>query len=435
MRKVVLSFAYLVVALFLLSTFGWVVKHVVQGTKDFGEPINSGIKTFVGFLDLSQETVKEVKSLPETFIATPNDFESINKLTEDLWALVAFSDKDKLRTVELRNFRNDSVAHSWQVGNVKEPHHRLMHPLMLSDSSLVYSFNGASGIKRIDKNNKLIWAQDSIEHHHSFNLDHQGNIWLCSSDLPNPTYGIVYRGTVFVDGMPVRFFDGKFSKIDSKTGRILFHKSTAQLIHENGLEHLFAKTDNAEDPMHLNDVQPVLKDGPYWKQGDVFLSFRNMSCILQYRPSADTVVRLIEGPFYAQHDIDILNDSTLSIFNNNAYIRWQNGGTTWAAPDSTYQAAKLFSNIVYYYPGSNSFEFKDKQLFDDNNIYTFTEGLDEHLSDGSVFVEEQNSGILWVIKNGEVIYKNILPSHHKGYHHLPNWTRLMEELTTLYPEK
>jgi hypothetical protein len=42
-----------------------------------------------------------------------------------------------------------------------------------------------------------------------------------------------------------------------------------------------------------------------------------------------------------------------------------------------------------------------------------------------MFVEEQNSGVLWVLGDEGVLYKDVMPSHHEGHHHLPNWTRII----------
>ena len=58
-------------------------------------------------------------------------------------------------------------------------------------------------------------------------------------------------------------------------------------------------------------------------------------------------------------------------------------------------------------------------------IFTKTEGLQEFINPNTYFVEEQNSGLLWIIRNDEVIYKNVFKSQHEGYHHLPNWTRII----------
>jgi hypothetical protein len=62
-----------------------------------------------------------------------------------------------------------------------------------------------------------------------------------------------------------------------------------------------------------------------------------------------------------------------------------------------------------------------------NKIYTFTEGLSEKIYNETYFVEEQNSGLLWILDNDNVLYKNVLSSQHKGYHHLLNWTRIIKE--------
>ena len=73
-----------------------------------------------------------------------------------------------------------------------------------------------------------------------------------------------------------------------------------------------------------------------------------------------------------------------------------------------------------------SFSFIGDSIFKANKIFTVSEGLVEFYEDDAYFVEEQNSGILWIIKDDEVIYKNVLKSIHKGFHNLPNWTRIIE---------
>ena len=86
---------------------------------------------------------------------------------------------------------------------------------------------------------------------------------------------------------------------------------------ENGLTHVLVKSETPGDPIHVNDIEPVLHDGPYFKRGDLFISARNGSWIMHYRPATGKVIRMLEGPFYSQHDVDIESDSTLTVFNNN----------------------------------------------------------------------------------------------------------------------
>lgn len=425
MKKLINLVAYTVITLFILSTFGWVVKHSVKGSKDFGKA-GKVVVEFVSFFDLFEQSVEEIKELPKTFVKTHENFSPINELEEDLWILTSYSDPEKKRTIELRNLKTDEVAHTWQIDNFNRPANRVMHSLMLPDSSLVYSINNVSGFYCIDKNGKMLWEQAELQHHHSMNLNHEGNIWACTNDFYNNGDALVFRGMVRVDGRPLPFLDNSFALLDSKTGEVLFHKSIMDIIYDHELEYLYMKTGKSEDPIHLNDIEPALTDGPYWKQGDVFLSMRHNSAIIHYRPSNDSVIKVFEGPFLAQHDVDILNDSTLTIFNNNAHQAWQKKSNMFPKADSMFEAADIHSNLVYYHYGSDSYEVKFKELFAQNHIYTFTEGLADHHSDGRIFIEEQNSGLLWVIKNDKVLYKGVLPSHHEGYHHLANWARLME---------
>ena len=113
------------------------------------------------------------------------------------------------------------------------------------------------------------------------------------------------------------FKDDGISKI-STDGKIMLQKSVSQILIENGYKHLlFGHQEFKSDPIHLNDIQPVLKDTKYFKKGDLFLSLRNLSFIILYRPSTNTIIKIISGPFSNQHDVDIINDKQISIFNNN----------------------------------------------------------------------------------------------------------------------
>ncbi len=424
MKKFISFIAYTVVVLFVLSTFGWIVKHSVKGSKDFGS-FGKGLVDFVSFFDLFEQSVEEVAELPKTFVKTNPNFAPVNRLEQDLWILTSYSNEDGNRNIDLINLRNNEVAHQWEMDEINRPANRVMHSLMLPDSSLVYSVNNVSGLYCIDKNGVELWEQPALQHHHSMNLNFEGNIWACTNDL-EPNGKMAFTGFLAVDGRHLPFLDNSIALFNSKTGDILFHKSLTDLIVENELEYLLLKTGKAEDPIHLNDVEPALADGPYWKQDDVFLSMRHTSAIIHYRPSTDSIINVFEGPFLAQHDVDILNDSTLGIFNNNAHQAWQKPSGMHPKSDSIAEVARIYSNLVEYHFESDSYEVKYKDLFAENDIYTFTEGLADYHSDGRIFIEEQNSGLLWVIRNDTVLYKGVLSSQHEGYHHLANWARLME---------
>ena len=95
----------------------------------------------------------------------------------------------------------------------------------------------------------------------------------------------------------------------SKDGKTLFSKSIIEILIENNLDHLFG--DLSDDPIHLNDVQPTLLNTDYWNKDDLFLSIRDLSLILLYRPSTNKIIWYQQYPWVFQHDVDIINERKL----------------------------------------------------------------------------------------------------------------------------
>ena len=94
--------------------------------------------------------------------------------------------------------------------------------------------------------------------------------------------------------------DDAIVKLD-KNGKILYEKSVSQIFIENGLEYLLFSSGDlrfVNDPIHLNDIQPVNNDGNFWKRGDVFLSLRHQSMVILFRPSTNKIIWKGTGPFF-----------------------------------------------------------------------------------------------------------------------------------------
>lgn len=171
MKRILKTFALIVIVLFILSIFGWMASHITAGDKKFGF-LTAPVKFMYSFPYLFTQSIEEVKSLPKTFVPTPEDFTSVNKLDSDFIVLSVYSDTSDSRSIVLRNLKNDSLLYKWTVNNPFKEYDRIMNPLMFQDKSLVYFFEGASGITRIDSLSNIIWIQDSIIANHSMNLDH-----------------------------------------------------------------------------------------------------------------------------------------------------------------------------------------------------------------------------------------------------------------------
>lgn len=424
MKRVLTIFSTTIIILFFLSLFGWMVSHLVKGDKTYGF-LNEPIKFLYSFPDSFQESVKEVKSLPKTFLKTPINFKSINHLTEDLYTLTTYSDTNKTRTIAIINLKDDSIHFKRTVENKYfDETARIFNPVLMPDSSIIFAFeSNTGGVIRLAPDGNRMWQQKDIIPHHSMNLDSENNLWICSTP---PVY--YATGHYKLAGRSVFYKDHYITKINTENGEILFHKSFSEILVENGLEYYITKSANPTDPIHLNDVQPALKTTRYYNEGDVFISSRNLSIIVQYRPSTNELIRVIQGPFSSQHDVDFYNDSSLVFFNNNFYNIWSYK-TMKPPKDSIYltDVGNMSSVITKYDLWDNEFSEIGEEVFEKNNIFSGTEGLVDFINDSTYFVEEQNSGILWVLQGNKVLYKNVFKSQYEGYHHLPNWNRILKQ--------
>lgn len=427
MGKILRFFSVTIIVLTGLSFFGWMVKHRTIKDKDFGIA-NRPVEEIAGFFDLFKKSVEEVKSLPATFVSTPNNFEYINELEDDIMAVISYSNEQKNRNIDLINLKDDSVHYRWEV-ELKKPfqaHDRIFEPILFPDKSICYSFNGGSGLCKIDSLGNEVWRQDSIVHHHSLNFDIENNIYACAQ-LRDPNQHFNYKGIYRSNYYDVHFIDDAFVLIDGISGVIKYKKSILEILVENNLEHLLLRAGNSEDPMHINDVQPALTSTEHYQLGDVFLSFRNLYCIMHFRPSTNELIELIEGPFACQHDVDFYSPNVISIFNNNTHFRLGSHEQTLRTDSNARHIGEIWSEILLYDLVNKEYRSFNEEIFSENEIFTFTEGLIEFIDEETVFIEEQNSGVLWVFKNDQVIYKNVLNSHHENHHHLPNWTRIIKD--------
>jgi hypothetical protein len=424
LRKLPLFFANVIIGLTFLVLFGWIVRESTKGKQWIPHNVSRSITFFTTLPDRLIIAKEAVERLPLVYVPSPENFEPVNTLDEDVKVLISYADANWKRTIAIKNLRTGEELKTWHIDRLANPHNRIMHSLMLPDSSIIYSLNGVTGLIKIDKNSERLWKQDTIAHHHAINMGANGTFWANTYTKDNGEH--IYYGAKFsIDGREFPFIDNTITQFDAETGRILYHKSVTEILVENDLTHLLIKSDSPGDPLHINDVQPVLTDSDHMKVGDVFISSRTSSWIMQYRPSTGEVIELIEGPFMSQHDVDIESDSTIIFFNN--------GGQTLKGerPDQHRLANDLivvdeqFSGIQRYYLQTGVFERIEQEVFEENQIFSFTESLVDELPNGGYFIEEQNSSVLWVVKDGEVLYKNILESQHEGHHHLANWGRLM----------
>lgn len=318
-------------------------------------------------------------------------------LADDGYLLLSSYDADKEQaTVELIQINTQTTLHEWvpdieQLNglNILSEEHsgdytaksnfRLVHPLIMKDSGLV--FNNSSGLYGVDSCSESNMFVDGT-FHHSNELDHEGNIWAPSVMYPHSFEQLA------------KFRDDAIAKI-SPAGEVLFKKSIAEILVENGYRGLLAVGDD-DDPIHINDIQPALTDSDYWQKGDLFMSLRQRSTVMLYRPSSNKILWLKTGPWMNQHDVNFVNEHTISVFGNDV-IDIKNG-------------RRLFDghNSVYFYDfKTNVVSEPYQKIMKEMEVKTLTEGRGTPLPDGDLFLDESNNGRILRVSKDKVQWEYV----------------------------
>jgi hypothetical protein len=248
-----------------------------------------------------------------------------------------------------------------------ERRYMMYSPTPTDDGGLV--FHGMdSPLVKIDVCSRPVWTVDGI-FHHSIARDAEGNFWS-PQNLKPPT----------IANVDADFQDDALVQI-APDGEVLFRKSLAEILIKSGLGHIVYSHDAYDpDPLHLNDIEPALSDGPYWRKGDIFLSVRNPSMVALYRPAEDRLLWWKQGPWLLQHDVDIVSERQIAVFDNHAA----------AAPAG--ETVLGFNDYKIYDFASGRVSSPYAAGFSKHKIRTPTNGLAVLLPDRSLMVEEQNYG-------------------------------------------
>lgn len=177
----------------------------------------------------------------------------------------------------------------------------MMHPMLMPNGDLI--IHDDSPLARVDPCGRPVWMIDSI-FHHAVERGPDGNIWAAYHDPRSSAPG---AGDMFRDDTIAEI---------SPDGRVLRRIRIRDLLDRNGLGVLWRSHPYVDDPFHLNDVQPVATSGPYWQRGDLLVSLRNLSLLMLYRPSTGRVLWSRVGPWAMQHDVSVLDDHRITVFDN-----------------------------------------------------------------------------------------------------------------------
>ena len=367
MRKILLRLSLLIVLLAILSVYSFAVYKIGQGDKRMGA-LTKPIETFATFPMMVHDVLNsaQITGIPPTYVRQDTTFQEFNHLDYDLYGLNAFWNNGKDQwDIRLFNFKNDEVLHEWHLTRKgidlsttqnQFENSEVRNCLVTNDLSLIAYNVQTPNLTRLDANSNIVWQNHDLVYHHAMNFDADSNIWVCASDIPlNVEQGPLGRYVKNIDGRTMSYREDYIAKLDPESGKVLYKKGISQILLDHGYKNFVFGYNVPEgfphDPIHLNDIEPVLEDGTYWKKGDLLLSIRNKCLVLLYRPSTDEIVRMIFGPFLNQHDVDIISDNEISVFNNNLVT--SNGVVVHGKrkPDWPYDSAVSSEVVILQFTG------------------------------------------------------------------------------------
>ena len=309
---------------------------------------------------------------PSPFLATQQRFDGTSGLVfpdgaafrdDGYLLLTRYVGNRRAWTIELIDLGRRTTVHDWHPDS-QRPTRLPASPL--EDGSLLLIPDFVRGaLVMVDGCSRVRWSLDNVRYHHSIERDADGHFWV-PYDVPDRVLGFREEGLARI----------------SVTGQVLSLSPLSRLLASSRHRHLlYAMEHHLNDPMHMNDIQPVLDDGPSWRRGDLLVSLRSASTVLLYRPSTDEIVWLASGPWMHQHDVNIVSPQQISVFSNNA------------TRDADGRRRVLGANEVYLYdPGSKTARSPWRQALQEHRVRTPVVGRATVLANGDVFVEETMYG-------------------------------------------
>ncbi len=199
---------------------------------------------------------------------------------------------------------------------------RMAHLFPNGDLLAIYVAAGDTpwgyGLVKIDKDSKIIWKYAGRAHH-DLDVTEDGKIYtlvhpISNEDIP----GIPGVGPPFLhDALVILSPDGEELK------RISIFEALRDSEYDNILR-LINKNDMKRDFLHSNAVeivrQTIDKGDAVLEQGQALVSMRSVETIVAIDPKNEKVTWALKGPWGGQHDLDLLDNGHMMIFDNYGYI-------------------------------------------------------------------------------------------------------------------
>lgn len=408
--------------------FGIVVRQTLEGSDRYGI-VGKGAIILTALPDLTIKMLAppsaDLESKEQRFVGRQGFAGKVADYQDgagDNLLLLSRYDGDRERSVvELVRIATGEVLHTWLPDTddiisrvpgggefkwLKRDHHakrfRMLSPVLDADGGL--TFHSTTPLIRVDACSKLDWLNTEDIFHHMVEADGEGHYWVASHSRPQ-----------LVDRFGSDYLDDTIARVSGE-GELVFTKSVTGILLENDLRHEFYNYDKyIDDPIHLNDIQPVTEDGRFWKRGDVFLSLGHLNMVMLYRPATDELIWWTQQGLNHQHDVDIIGDGQISVFDNNSIMTPQG------------DRVDGFNEVLLFDLESGEVSSYLKESLARHEVRTISQGASRVLPNGNLYVEETNYGrLLEFSADGALLWEYINRAEN-GKVYIMNWSRIITE--------
>ena len=354
-------------------------------------------------------------------------YEKGEKLNEG-YLLLSGSDPSKngFPRIELWDLNQQEIVYKWNLNkainyyldNSKKKTFYFLNPLILEDGSLV--FNTQSGydvLIKIDRFGEIKNINQELEFHHSLNLDSNGNIYACFTKEDREGYAILNKDLEIIETF---YIDDLYK-------------------NHNLLSRIYSS--NSSDPVHINDVEPILNSKIKGKIEElVLISLRSTSSIILYNQKDKKIISIFDGMVNQQHDVDVISQNPLeiSIFDNNVLKENKSLGNKVLFLKNIKTLQNEDKTINIYMPNSKSFKSSNitkyqvdfLDLKEEERPITKSSGLSEYnKKSNSLIIEESNFGRIfsYSLENKLINWSFINSSKDKNIFWRMSWSRFYEE--------
>lgn len=247
------------------------------------------------------------------------------------------------------------------------------------------------GLVKLNRNSEVIWKY--LAHaHHDFAVEADGSVWGLTHEITNR----VVEGYEYLKPPRIDDFIVHLSPEGEEVSKIWLLGAMAASPFGRWLNIVPWYVGLGKgDYLHTNNIDLLagnLEKLPGVEEGDLLLSFREISTIAVLDPESERVVWAMPGPWLRQHDPDLLPNGNILLFDNEGVYGDDGTSRVIEIDPATHQ-------IVWTYGGTS-----------EQPLDSVVRSSEERLANGNTLIVESNGGrVVEVTPEGEPVWEFVNP--------------------------